>query len=345
MGVDIGFTEESLRDCRYALCRSYQKKIVAIYSEPPEKGEDKLAPYRQVDKVVNMSLLELEEPQLYHELTKDYPPFVRDTIWHWNKAWFNDYFTDRKKASKVRPYVETKPSPRVLLKGMSRELAEPLMEEVGEEHWYSAWWQLPYEKHEQICKPCPIRPLDETNCYIRFSNYPGMNGFRQGFMLTVLYAETIDEQKLKEAFFSFPYVDKTKGELPKDKIGQLIEVCEGTPINKGAERMFNTVVDMLDKVKPEEMESSAEKIDMLDVPFVDEFISKYIYRDDPYSMQETRSLLPYVETLQELADWAIWDTDHRGTRTRVIAFKERIDDFVKALKIADKYGLEVFMSY
>jgi len=345
MGIDIGFTDESLKNCKYALCRPYRKRTVAIYSEPPEQADDHLAQYREIDKVVNMVLLEQEEPQLYQELTKDELPFAKRNIWYWGKGWFKDYYTDKKKARRVKPYVESRPSSRVLLRGMPKELAKEWMDKVGEENWQSAWYSLPFEKWEQICKPCPIRPFDDSNCCLRFSNYPGMNSFRQGFMLTVLYASTIDEQQLKETLFSFPHLDRNKGQLPKDKIGELIEMCEGTPINKSAEGFFNTAVEMLEKVKPEGLESNAAKIDMVDIPFIDEFISKYIYREEPYSLEEARSLIPYVETLQEVADWAIWDADHKAIRTRVISFKNRFSSLVTALRTADKYGLEVYMSY
>jgi hypothetical protein len=172
-----------------------------------------------------------------------------------------------------------------------------------------------------------------------------MNGFRQGFLLAVLYAGTIDKQQVQESLFSFPHLDRSKEELPKDKIGQLVEMCEGTPINRQAEGWFNSLVDMLEKVKPEELESNAEKIDMENIPFVDEFISKYIYRPEPYSLEEAKSLLPYVETLQETTEWAIWDANIKALRYRLIGFKDRLDSFVTALQIADKYGLEIQMSY
>jgi hypothetical protein len=345
MGIDIGFTDESLRNCKYALCRPYKRNVVAIYSEPPEQGDDSLAQYRQIDKVVNMASLEQQEPQLYQELTKDEPLFAKRDIWHWNKGWFKDFYTDRRKASRIEPYIKSSPSSRVWLKGMPKELAQEWVDKVGERNWLSAWYAFSFERREQICKPCPVRPLDETNCYIRFSNYPGMNSFKQGFMVTLLYSTTIDEKKVSEALFSFPHLDRQKGQLPKDKLGELIEMCEGTPIDKGAEHFFNSVVDTLEKVKPLELESDTGKIDMVDIPFIDEFISKYIYREEPYSIEETKRLLPYVETLQEVAEWAIWDADNKAIRARIIGFKNRFDSLVTALHIADKYGLEVRMSY
>ncbi len=109
--------------------------------------------------------------------------------------------------------------------------------------------------------------------------------------------------------------------------------------------MFNKVIGMLEAIKLEGVESNVESIEMMDVPFIDEFISKFIYREQPYTLEETRSLLPYFETLQEVAEWAVWDTDYRGARSRILSFKNRFDSLVKALHVADKYGLEVQMSY
>jgi hypothetical protein len=345
MGIDIGYTESSLRNCKYASCRPYRRKVVGVYSEPPESGVDSLLPYRRIDQLVNMPLLKMEEPEIYRDIMKDQPPFAAKATWYWNESSFKDYYRDKGKAARIEQYIENKPTSYVSLDKVPKESALQLMGKVGEDNWYSAWWQNSYERQQKICKPCPIRPLDETNCYIRFSNYPGMNGFRQGFALTTLYANTIDEKRMRDAWFSFPYVDRTKGELPKDKIGQLMEICEGTPVNKGGEGVFNHVVDMLESLKPNDMVCDAGKIENTDLPFIDKFISKYIYREKPYSVDETRSLLPYVETLQEVADWAIWDANNKDIRTGIIGFKDRISSLTNALKIADKYQLEVHMSY
>ncbi len=319
--------------------------MIAVYSEPPDIGADDLLPYRRIDQLVNMPLLEMEEPEIYREIMEDQPAFAANATWYWNEACFKDYYREKKKAVRIEKYIENKPTGYVSLDKVPKQSALQLMEKAGEDNWYSAWWQNSYEKQQKICRPCPIRPLDETNCYIRFSSYPGMNSFRQGFTLTTLYANTIDEKRMKEAWFSFPYVDRTKGELPKDKIEQLMGICERTPINKGGEILFNHVVDMLESLKPNEMVSDTEKIENTDLPFIDEFISKYIYRENPYSLEETRSLLPYIETLQEVTDWAIWDANNKDIRTRIIGFRDRISSLANALKIADKYELEVHMSY
>jgi len=343
MGIDIGFTEESLMKCKYALCRPYRKKLIGFYSEQEEN--DELRDYREVEKYINMFHLRQEEPTLYTSILNETRGEENRELWYWNEYWFGDYYKDKRKVKKLKPYIETKLSSKVLFEKMPKELREEWMQKIDREELISAWWNLPYEKHQTICKPCPIRPLDEDNCYIRFSNYPGMNSFRIGFLFTIAYAATFDEQKMKDALFCFPHIDRRKGELPKDKIEELYEMIEGTPINRGAELMFNAVLDMVESVKPPEVESNAQKIIIEDTPFVDEFVSKFIYREEPYSLEETRKVLPYFETIQELADWAIWETDHGGARSKILGFKERFDNLVKALRIADKYNLEVYVSY
>jgi hypothetical protein len=172
-----------------------------------------------------------------------------------------------------------------------------------------------------------------------------MNSFRAGFLLTALYAATLDEEKLRGAYFSFPHLDRQKGEMPKDKLGQLYEMCQSTPIKKGAELFFNTVIDMLDKAIPDDVESTAEKINLEEAPFVDEFVSTFIYRDEPYSQHEIKQILPHLETLWEVADWAIYDTDAEPVRANIISFKDRLGSLITALKIGQKYGIDPYVSY
>jgi hypothetical protein len=344
MGIDLGFTEESLIRCKYALCRPYRKKLVGFYSDPSD-GNSELAEYRSREKYVDMFHLRQEEPTLYRSILDGTRGDENRQDWPWNKHWFGDFYADRKKARRLNPYVETKLGGRVLFEKMPKGLKEEWMQKVDSDSLISAWWSLPFERHEGICRPCPVRPLDETNCYIRFSNYPGMNSFRAGFLLTALYSTTLGEDKLRGAYFSFPHLDRQKGELPKDKLGQLYEMCQGTPINKGAELFFNKVVDVLDKAIPDNVESTAEKINLEEAPFVDEFLSTFIYREEPYSQYEIKQVLPYLETLQEIAEWAIFDADVRPARANIVSFKDRLGSLITALKIGQKYGIDPYVSY
>ena len=298
-----------------------------------------------VDQYVNMCQLSQEAPALYDSILNETHGKDDLQFWPWNKYWFREFYTDKDKARELLPYVRSKPGRVILFDKMPKELRQEWMQKVDQEELISAWWHLPYEKHKEICKPCPIRPLDEDNCYIRFSNYPGMNSFRAGFLFTVLYSTTLDEDKLRGAYFSFPYLDRSRGQLPADKIEELLEICQGTPVNRGGEAMFNMLVDVLEKVKPQELESDAEKIVMASAPFVDEFLSRFIYREEPYAQEEIKETLPYFETFQEVADWAIFDTDARPVRANIISFKDRFDTLITALRIGQKYGIDPHVSY
>jgi hypothetical protein len=344
MGIDLGFTEESLLKCKYALCRSYRKKLVGFYLDPEDENSE-LTEYRSREKYVDMFHLRQEEPTLYSSILDETRGDVNRQEWPWNKHWFGDFYADRKKARRLNPYIETKLGARVLFDKMPKELKEEWMQRVDGDSLISAWWELPVESHIRICSPCPIRPLDEVNCYLRFSNYPGMNGFRAGFLLTALYSTTLDEEKLRGAYFSFPHVQTSKGQLPADKIEELFRICEGTPVNRGGEPMFNMLVDVIEKVKPEDVQTDAEKITMVPAPFVDEFLSKYIYREEPYTQEEIAEVLPYFETLQEIADWAVFDTNVHPARANILSFKDRINRLVTALRIGQKYGIDPYVSY
>ncbi len=240
-GIDIGFTDESLKRSKYALCKGYRSRYVGLYADVPKEGSDEFASYRAKYKVINMARLEDEEPSLFQKLSKGEPPIFRQDFLHWHESIAAKYDLTDADARRLKNYVELQSSPRVLFGKMPHDMADELKRRESE-HLINAWWDLPYEKHKEICKPCPIRPMDEDNCYIRFSNYPGMNGFRHGFALTLLYSAGIDEEKMKGAYFSFPQLNREAHELPKHKIAELFEMCRDTPINKGPEVIFNSVV-------------------------------------------------------------------------------------------------------
>lgn len=343
-GINIGFTDRSLKQSKYALCTPYRQKYVGIYAEVPDQGIDEFAKYRKHYQAIDMVHLHFEEPNLFERLTKGEPPLFRPDSLFWHDDVASKYGLSVEDTVKLKSYIVSKPSPKVLFNMMPDELVDELLEEANEQV-ISEWQDMAYDSQIRVCKPCPIRPLDEDNCYIRFSNYPGMSGFKLGFALSAWYAVGIDEEKLKDAYFSFPHLDRQKGELPRDKISELFEMCGDTPLNMSTEDMFNNVVDMLERKKPPDVESDAHKVDTTPMPQIDKVVSTYIYRSTPYNLEDTRKVLPYFETLLEVADWAIWDADDSPVRRSIIAFRQRFDGLVTALKIADKYGLEVAMSY
>lgn len=55
--------------------------------------------------------------------------------------------------------------------------------------------------------------------------------------------------------------------------------------------------------------------------------------------------MPSLETLREVADWAIWDANNPTLRRNLIPFRQRMNTLVLALQLADKYGIEVYVSY
>jgi hypothetical protein len=317
---------------------------VGLYLEVPEKGDDEFAKYRKQYQSIDMKRLYFEEPSIFEQLTKGEPPLFRPDSLFWHDDIASKCGLNADDSRRLRGYIVSKPSPKVLFSMMPDELADKLIEDSGEQV-INEWQDMAYDSQLHVCKPCPIRPLVEDNCYMRFSSYPGMSGFKIGFALTALYAVGIDEEKLKDAYFSFPHLDRRKGELPRDKISELFNICKDTPVNMGNEGMFNNVIDVLERMKPDDVESDAQKIDTTPIPQVDNFVSRYIYRNTPYRLEETRAVLPYLETLLEVADWAIWDADDSPVRRSIISFRQRFDNLVTALKIADRHNLEVAMSY
>lgn len=344
MGIDIGFTDKSLGQSKHARCAPQRRNAFAVYSPIPD-ANDHLAPYRETEAYVNVARLRSDQPNVYRVIASELRPAQNPDLWHWNEAWFGHIYKDRKMRHRLKPYIEQKASERVLLKKMPPELREALLASAGQEDVLNSWYAIDYDKRQEICKPCPVRPLDETNCYLRFSNYPGMQLFKEGLLLTVGFAGTLDQESLKDAWFSFPHLDRKNGELPRDKLQKLYDMCAGTEIRKGAEAMFNMVAETLAKVVPEGLDMDVRTLDTHYMPFADEFASKFIYRDMPYSTNEARDLLPYLETFKEVADWAVWDTDGKPARARIINFQERIGTLVTALKLADKFELETYVSY
>ena len=346
MGIDFGYTDESLKRSEYAKCADDLKEVVGFYAEPPEHGApDTWASGREYDGVLNVSRLREELPELYETLQQSrwHPDNLEH--WYWNRAWVGEVYDDDKMREQLRPFLEEKPSGSVLLKGLPREAATEALQSTSPEDLITAWDRLDYEDRKAVCERCPVRPLENWTCYLRFGNYPGMDAFRMGFLLTTEYAFKIDKERLKANPFSFEHLDTERGELPKDKIIELIEELEGVEINKKPEEFANKVFEtLLAAARPEE-EVQGESIDLTYIPFVDEFISRYIYREESYSPEEAHKLLPYLETLTEVNDWAIWDADEGMRRRPLIMFRDRMGSMIEGLKIADKYGLEMYVSY
>ena len=116
-------------------------------------------------------------------------------------------------------------------------------------------------------------------------------------------------------------------------------------INKGPEEFFNKVFDVLSDTWPDDGNLRSNRINTMSTPFADEFLSKFIYREEPYTQDEIKQSMPYLETFKEIADWAVFDTNDKFDRSRIIGFRDRLDRLVTALKIGEKYDLEPYVSY
>lgn len=346
MGIDFGFTEESRKKSKYARCRPYLKKVVGFYAEPPEaQSEDPWAGARRSDRVLNVRRLRDEQPELYEQLQQSRWHPESEDYWYWNRAWLGEAYDDRALRTKLRPYIETKPSGEVSLNRLAEDVADEALQGAAPEDQITGWDKLEYEGRKEVCEKCPVRPLDDWTCYLRFSSYPSMTTVRAGFLLTVAYGQTITDEQVKDALFSFPHLERERGELPKDKIRSLIDELEDVEVNKQHEEFANLVFKMVSAAAGPDDKVRGGPTDLSYIPFVDEFISKFIYRDEPYAPEEARELLPYLETLKETSDWALWDADEAPQRRPLIVFRDRMGGMIEGLKIADKYALEMYVSY
>ena len=209
---------------------------------------------------------------------------------------------------------------------------------------------MPWEKKELVCSKCPVNPLDEDSCGIRFSNYPSMNYFKGGMLATILLGARYTSKDIKKNIFSFPNLDRKRGETPKDKIDELWNFCSDAEINRSGEETFNILSEMLkqfaDKVDKEvEIEGAGKIIETEDFPIVEKFLSKCIYRNEPYMQEEVIRLTPLLETLYETADWVRNDMKSIQLSGLVESFQWRLNQLLKGLRTAKKYNLELCISY
>lgn len=344
LGIDIGFTDRSLARSPYAPCASLRREVVALYLPPEEGKPDALAPYREMRPYLALHRLQEQEPPLYRRAIEEMglPPFLGEVPWA--DAVRKALPPDLRRA--LEAYVEVRPHPWISLERVPSPVRERLVKQVGEEERASAWDALPWrERTERYCKGCPIRPAGEETCSLRFSSYPGMNTFREGFLIALLYASTLEGERLQRVEGTFRHLDRSKGEVPRDKIQGLQERLRGVEVNKGPEMLFNRLVDMLEKLAPPGTDMDTERIKLTEAPFVDQFISAFIYRDTPYSPGEARGLLPSFETLLDVADSALRELRNPWMRHRLLAFRERLQALVTALQIAERYEVEAYVSY
>ena len=345
MGIDLYFSNESLENCRYALCRKLREKpIQVIYNDEGKEKEwwqyrnIKRSNYRDED----ISLPEGDQDHAYeyrmNKIIKEEPDEVAE-----NLSGLFKVFSGRDEYQKefVR-WVN-----RDEFESSVREYENIPDSDIG---WVENIWTsgMPWEKKTLVCSKCPVNPLDEDSCGIRFSNYPSMNYFKGGMLAAILLGARYSSDDIKKNIFSFPSLDREKCETPRNKIEELWNFCSDAEINRAGEESFNKVSEMLKQFadkKKVEIEGLGKIIETEDFPFVDKFLSKCIYRKEPYSQQEVTRIIPLLETLYETADWVRDDIKSIQLSGLVESFQWRLNQLLKGLRTAKKYNLELCVSY
>ena len=347
LGIDLNFSGESLENCRYSLCRKLRKKPIQVVYNDEEK-EKEWWQYRNIKRTnyrdEDISLPEGDQDHAYeyrmNKIAREEPDEIAK-----NLSGLFKVFSGRDKYQKE------------FIRWVSRDEFERLVKEYeripdSEKGWVEHIWRsgMPWEKTMLVCSKCPVSPIDEDSCNIRFSNYPSMNYFKGGMLATILLGARYTSKDIKKNIFSFSHLDREKGETPRDKIEELLNYCSDVEINRAGEETFNILSEMLkklaDKVNREvEIEGAGKIIETEDFPIVEKFLSKCIYRKEPYSQEEVTRLIPLLEILYETADWVRNDMKSVQLSGFVESFQWRLNQLLKGLRTAKKYNLELCVSY
>jgi len=352
VGIDIFFKDESLRDCRYAFCAEHRKTPVEVVYNDREKD----VPYWQFRRIHRTDYrhediaLPPEQPLFAYE-------YMMRKIGEEQPQDLPEEMADGLKTliiqQNTRPVLE-KDFIRWVEKQEFDKLVQWCVNQPDENRrWVeNAWYgHLDWNQQRDHCRRCPVAPLDEDSCSLRFSNYPSMDYFKAGMIYLIAYAQMSKGKKLEQDPFSFPYLDRKKKQTPRDKLAELWAYCAGAEPNKTPEESFNKVFEVLNaSIKPSKqgkkaLETTGHKILTAYVPIVDEFLAKCVYRDEPYTEAEAEKLVPILETIDELGEYAKHDAKRREAVFAVEAFQVRLRQLVKALKMAKKFNIEFGMSY
>lgn len=343
MTIELGFTNDSLEKCEHALCRDYRRRIVGFSYIPPEDSPDELMPYRrqrtQADRLVDSIL--------------------------------------RGKEGRGTPE-------KVLFRGLRRGLAGKWKKLIADEDQISAWQELSPEKTRRLCRACTVPPLGEENCYdICFSSYPGIVEFKKGMLLTLHWLGDSTRHPVSNDI-----------EALQEMVLELQRLCRGTRVSYVAEglvaligsleadgmsesfwpqingtaisaRRLDPPVESSDESKKPGPEPRLGKSDIQRgaqsgrpgaVPFVDEFVSEFVYDrgpDTPYTTEEIRLALPLLSALAEAACRAAGDppgldcSDRKEELTQLAhlleIFRRKVQKLIAVLQTAERYDLEVAM--
>ena len=345
MGIDLYFSSESLENCKYALCRKLRKRpIQVVYND--EQREKEWWQYRNIKRTnyrdKDITIAEGDQDYAYEYKMKKIAKEELDEIAKDLSGLFK-VFSGRDDYQKE------------FVRWVSKDEFESLVREYkgipdSEKGWVDNIWGsgIPWEKKMMVCSKCPVNPLDEDSCGIRFSNYPSMNYFKGGMLATIILGARYSSEDIRKNIFSFSNLDREKGETPKDKMEELWNYCSDAEINRSGEESFNKISEMLKQFadkKKVEIEGLGKIIETEDFPIVEKFLSKCIYRKEPYRQEEVNRLIPLLETLYETADWVRDDMKSIQLSGLVESFQWRLNQLLKGLKTARKYNLELCVSY
>ncbi len=340
MGIDLGFSRESRAGSTVAKCNRYLRKMIGFYDEPDPDSADPWTAGREPVYELDVARLRQERPDTYDHLASELPLLSYSQSVELRPTGPRS----QKLVQELEDYLIAGTSPVVML----RKLTEPQRAEaraaIGADYRISAWDRLAFDKRSETCAGCPVRPSGESDCYLRFSSYPAMDRFRAEFLLAVGFAATLTPEDLANSPVWYRYIDDAREETPADKLAPLRERLVGAEIRRGAEPAMNLVVAMLGGLR-DEANTPINPLDQTYRPFVDEFISTYLYRDDLVTPAEAKELLPYIGTLRDVADYGVVHGEDQAVRSAMFEFRDRMATMEEWLRISERYGLEGYVSY
>jgi hypothetical protein len=334
MSVDLYFARDSLKYCPHALCGRYQRRIVGLYYTVPHGEADPLEAYRyKGERTADEKLMAV-------------------------------YFPEKANRQKV------------FLRGVPKELAAKLKEETPDGDKITAWRQLPYSRQVEICRSCPINMAKDDElpgCFVPFSSLPGMSDFRYGFLLTLLYLERECERK------GIAQMGSAKREIvalyrlckgtPIWRLPEIALDCSlGLLKESGMEVVVPGIVDPTQVEERMLMVSLVRRVmwlvkdgnrvylridygkrgvknerisSSLAIPFVDEFISKFIYCRSTVDREMAAVLPTYLAGLAAIARKAAEESDHEESSKLLLSFQGKLKRLSQVWQTAAKYDLTV----
>jgi len=343
MGIDISFTEKSLMASKFALCRKHRTSVVGVYIKIPETGNDPWLKYRKKNKILTREAAQKISVDVADQLFKE--AFRSET----NTMFFDELSPATRRL--LEPVAEYRATTYIPFKGLTSQRVNKALLEAGEDHRESYWYgELTYEQRIKICSKCPICMENERNCYVRFSNYQSIAGFKAGFNLTLSYMFSSEfNEKATDGLFSFPHLRHADNEKPKDVIPKLMMLLGNGEVNLAGEKFFNEAVVALGSISES---IKADRIPNTGGPIINRFMSTLIYRNKYLWYKDAEPLIPLLETILESSDHLLFFSisfEDNATRLMtygvVTRFQSILKNYISVLKTAVKYKLDIDMNY